>query len=207
MALEAERKVQVILCWGYKTFSVSKWCITCVTKSIISTIIRPRLVDHLLKICVLNLWYVRTGDAKNAQNVKGMLFPMYGVFYLHVTTFSSIYELIEVRPVTIACKTAKLFTISHRSTQLRCTIVHDDQAYFLKKKGLQCLVKVGASVGWAEDSVLNLIADSCYHISSLMHKYWMYMSVRIWFSVRSAFWSLLLLRPLHEITCFSSLSP
>ena len=52
-------------------------------------IIRPRCIDHSLKVCVLNLRYARIRPAKNA---KGASFPMYmyGVFYL--TTFSSTHD-------------------------------------------------------------------------------------------------------------------
>ena len=43
------------------------------------TTVRPHWVDHSLEICVLN-----------AKNVKGIPFPMYGIFYL--TTFLSIHD-------------------------------------------------------------------------------------------------------------------
>ena len=65
-----------------------------------------------LKICVWNLWYSRTGRAKN---VKGMLFPIYRIF--HLTTFSSVHDSkqlhfhmrwIQASPVMIAWKMAKL---------------------------------------------------------------------------------------------------
>ena len=38
----------------------------------------------------MNLRYVRAGQAKNADNAKGMLFPMYGVFCL--ITFSHVHD-------------------------------------------------------------------------------------------------------------------
>ena len=54
------------------------------------TIVWPHWVDHILKICILNLRYAKTRCAKNAKNVKGMPFSMYGDFYL--ITFSSVHD-------------------------------------------------------------------------------------------------------------------
>ena len=43
-----------------------------------------RWVDELLKIHMLTLQYARTGRAKNANNMKGMLFLIYSIFCLIV---------------------------------------------------------------------------------------------------------------------------
>ena len=103
------------------------------------TILRPHWVDHLLKIPVLNLRYARTGCAKNAKNVKGMPFPMYGVSFLTISHASMtlnfkyskrIFTHSRLKQVfaTIPYKMAKLLMFFHWSTQHGCTIVHDPYA-------------------------------------------------------------------------------
>ena len=86
-------------------------------------------LHYTMSTLSLPLRYVRTECAKN---VKGMPFPMYGVVclttflcpWLRILSIGSTFYVQSIRAglVTIACKTAKLFTFLHWSTQRGRTI-------------------------------------------------------------------------------------
>ena len=54
------------------------------------TIVRPRWVDHSLKIRAWNLQYARTGHAKNEKNVKDMYVILNVWRFLFNYTFTSV---------------------------------------------------------------------------------------------------------------------
>ena len=88
------------------------------------TILHPRWFDHLLKIHVLNLWYMGTGRAKNA---KAIPFPIYGFFCLTTShaSMSPNFKYSKYIFMHSGCKMAKLylrFFFFHWSTQHGRTI-------------------------------------------------------------------------------------